>query len=310
METKNNNIFRRVLAALLASMMVLSMTACGDRTTPSDDESSDSSDTSISNPLEEPSFDEPEEPKQDTLDKLSAAYNKNNDVVGWLSLPNTKIDEPVVQGADNMFYERLNPVKQYYWYGCYYADAGNTFGNRNDLSRNTVIYGHNMHNTTDTSDPVNAPAKFGELQKYVDFDGDGMVSFNDDKDTATNVSFAKENPFLYFSTADDDMVWVVYAAYFTDLSFQYHLENPDDTVFTAMVKEGKERSRLNYNVDVRPGDKILTLSTCAYKYDNARRDQRFVVQARLLRAGETVESIKSSLTVSKNASPKEPSFDS
>ena len=29
-------------------------------------------------------------------------------------------------------------------YGCYYADGGNTFGTRNDLTKNTIIYGHNM----------------------------------------------------------------------------------------------------------------------------------------------------------------------
>ena len=150
-------------------------------------------------------------------------------------------------------------VPDYDFYGCYFADAGNTFGNRNDLSRNTIIYGHNMHNvTTGPKDTL----KFGALFKFVDFNNDGTI-FGDDVASANDFSFAEEHPVIYFSTTDDEMVWVIYAAYFTDLGFQYHLENPDDATFSAMIQEAKDRSRLDYDVDVNTSDRILTLSTCA-----------------------------------------------
>lgn len=296
MDTKNS-LTKRLLAFVLAATMVLSLTACSDRT----ESSSPTDDSSISNPVSEPTTPatpgKPVEPEKDIADKISAAFNQNNDVVGWLSFPGTKIDNEVLQGDDNTFYERRDITKEYNWYGCYYADAGNTFGNRNDLSRNTVIYGHNMHNTIDGP-------KFGELQRLVDFNGDGTV-FGDDVATATDISFAKEHPVLYFSTVDDEMVWVIYAAFFTEVGFDYHLENPDDKTFMNIVAEAKERSRLNYDVEVKPSDKILTLSACAYKYDNARRDQRFVVQARLLRPGEE---IPTEAKVVKNPTPREPVF--
>ncbi len=296
-----NSFIRRAIALAMCGVMAFSLTAC------SNDRGS-SEDSSISNPITEPSSGTPVEPEQTILDSINEAFQVNNDVVGWLTVPGTEIDEPVVQGDNNVEYERAawtdaapNGQKKYDFYGCYFADAGNTFGNRNDLSRNTIIYGHNMHNVT--SGPKDT-LKFGALFKLVDFNNDGTI-FGDDVASASDFSFAQQHPVLYFSTTDDEMVWVIYAAYFTDLGFQYHLENPDDATFTAMIKEAKDRSRLDYDVDVNTSDRILTLSTCAYKYTDSveKRDLRFVVQARLLRPGEE---IPTSAKVSRNTDVKEP----
>ena len=294
METKNS-LIKRLIALAMCGVMVLSLASC------SGDRGSSSEESSISNPITEPSSADPVEPDQTILDELNTAYATNNDVVGWLTVPGTEIDDPVVQGVDNKVYERADwtSTSVYNWYGCYYADAGNTFGNRNDLSRNTVIYGHNMHNVTDGPKDT---LKFGALQKFVDFNDDGTI-FGDDVATANNFSFAEQNPVIYFSTTDDEMVWVIYAVYFTDLSFQYHLENPDDATFESMIAEAKDRSRLDYDVDVNKTDKILTLSTCAYKYGVDKRDLRLVVQARLLRPGEE---IPTTAKVTKNNDVKEP----
>ena len=87
----------------------------------------------------------------------------------------------------------------------------------------------------------------------MDFNGDGTI-FGDDVETANDFSFAEQHPVIYFSTTDDEMVWVIYAAYFTDLGFQYHLENrttpPSRTSSTR-----RARSRLDYDVDVNTSDR-------------------------------------------------------
>lgn len=72
-----------------------------------------------------------------------------------------------------------------------------------------------------------------------------------------------------------------------------------------MIQEAKDRSRLDYDVDVNTSDRTLTLSTCAYKYTDSveKRDLRFVVQARLLRPGEE---IPTSAKVTRNTDVKEP----
>ena len=102
------------------------------------------------------------------------------------------------------------------------------------------------------------------------------------------------------------MVFQVYAVFYTDTGFQYHLENPDTATFDNIIKEARLRSELNYDVDVNTGDKILTLSTCTYKFGGpSNTNQRFVVQARLLRAGEE---IKDTVNVTKNPNPTAPNF--
>ena len=301
---RKNSIIKRVIALPMCCVMAVSLPACENNRGNSSEESS------ISNPITEPTEGTPVEPEQTIVDEINAAYAINNDVVGWLTVPGTEIDEQVVQGDNNTEYERLSwdrkdadgdGVPDYDFYGCYFADAGNTFGNRNDLSRNTIIYGHNMHNVTTGDKDV---LKFGALFRFVDFNGDGTI-FGDDVETANDFSFAEQHPVIYFSTTDDEMVWVIYAAYFTDLGFQYHLENPDDATFQNIIDEGRARSRLDYDVDVNTSDRILTLSTCAYKYTDsvAKRDLRFVVQARLLRPGEE---IPTTAKVSRNTDVKEP----
>ena len=147
--------------------------------------------------VEEPSQDpgDPSEPEKETLDKIAAAQAQNSDVVGWLTIPNTTIDAEVLQKVgDNVYYERRDITQKYNWYGCYYADGGNTFGTRNDLTKNTIIYGHNME------DKANG-LKFAQLMHYLDVD------------------WASKNPYIYFSTPEDDMVFQVYAVFYTDTGF-------------------------------------------------------------------------------------------
>ena len=55
-----------------------------------------------------------------------------------------------------------------------------------------------------------------------------------------------------------------------------------------IITEAKQRSEYVYDVDVTGEDKILTLSTCSYKYDK-RNDVRFVVMAKLLDEGEALQ---------------------
>lgn len=97
METKNSFI-RKAIALAMCGVMVFSLTSCtGDR--------GSSEDSSISNPITEPTSGDPVEPEQTVLDNINAAFAVNNDVVGWLTVPGTEIDEQVVQGDTNTEYE-------------------------------------------------------------------------------------------------------------------------------------------------------------------------------------------------------------
>ncbi len=80
----------------------------------------------------------------------------NPQVIGWIYIPDSNINYPVLQGSDNSFYltHAVNGE---------YSAAGSVFVDKRGLeSENTVIYGHNMgkysnvmfHDITNFSDKV------------------------------------------------------------------------------------------------------------------------------------------------------------
>lgn len=67
----------------------------------------------------------------------------NADVVGWVTVPGTGIDQPVVRAdpADPQFYLWHDVYRQWNYLGCPYVDADCAAGFD---SPNCVVYGHNM----------------------------------------------------------------------------------------------------------------------------------------------------------------------
>ena len=238
---------------------------------------------------------EPVAPEGELLEKLNKAYNVNNDVVGWIRVPDTLIDNEVLQyvstppqASDNLYYERKDINKNYSFYGCYWADYENKIGNRNELSQNTIIYGHSMSDTI-RDDPEQD--KFTQLKKYLD------------------IEWAKKHPYIYFSTAEDDMTWKVFAVSYVDTKLSYNLPEYKDQNFNELIAELKDRSQFDIDVDVTPSDKILILSTCTYPtgYTNKAIDEatKFLICARLVRPGEATPD---TLEMAVNPDPKKPQY--
>ena len=319
MQFKSNTI-KKLLCTVLACAAILSCTACSDREKENKNNSNDTSISSSASSNDESSSSENKtENKEDKKDKdnkndkkdenssssseisevntnktvkekIADASKINSDVVGWLTVPNTKIDNEILQGKDNSFYERRDINKNYEWYGCYYADYESVVKDKASLSPNTVIYGHNMEDRPNGK-------KFAQLMNFL------------------NEDFAKNNPYIYLETPKEKLTFQVFAVFYTDAIYDSHYAfvNPEKDVKTskydnmeAIIEDSKSRSQFIYDVDVNGNDKILTLSTCTYKYGGeANKEQRFVIQARLLRDGETE---KPTVSIKKNPSPKEPKF--
>ena len=83
---------------------------------------------------------------------------RNPDVVGWVCVPGTNIDYPVLQTGDNQFYLRHDLDRQYDVRGLPFAD----FECDLQSGRHLIIYGHNMGD--DETD------RFTDLQNYQDPD--------------------------------------------------------------------------------------------------------------------------------------------
>lgn len=210
--------------------------------------------------------------------KYSYLYAVNQDLVGWLKIDNTNLDVQVVQGEDNDYYLRRDFYQKSSRYGCPYLDFKN---DPKYLDDNTVIYGHHM---TDG-------LMFSNLDKYRTLEG------------------YKESPIIEYSTLYDTHYFKVFAAFVTnsdvadDDNYMYNIMVTDfstDQKFTSFVEEAKKRSIIDTGVSVQPDDKLITLVTCTYDFNDAR----LIIMGRLLRDNEepTVDTSMASL----NTSPKYP----
>ncbi len=197
------------------------------------------------------------------LAKYKELLEQNEDFVGILKIPLLDTaDMKVVQCDDNETYLSRNFNGEYSGYGTLFVDYRDKI---DELDTNTIIYGHKMRDGQ----------IFGNLNYYKDIDN------------------YKEYPTVKFNTIYEDGTWKVFAAFIANVydsqdngyTFPYLTINfPSDEKFMEFIDDVKSRSYYtNDSVDIKPGDKILTLSTCCYEFDNSR----FVVMARRVRDGES-----------------------
>ena len=196
------------------------------------------------------------------LSAIELLLRENSDFKGWITVPNTKIDNPIYQTDNNDFYLTHNQQKQKSVYGALFFDCKNVI-TESETDKNLVIYGHHMKNGS----------MFANLTKY------------------KQLSFYKQNPTIEFSTLYKKGTYKIYAAFVLNASkaddndYIYNISRKsfiDDDDFDSWVNEARQRSLINTGVDVKNGDNIITLVTCTYDFDNAR----FVVMAREIREGE------------------------
>lgn len=218
-----------------------------------------------------------EEPQPSVIELM---LRENSDFKGWITVPNTQIDNPIYQTDNNDFYLNHNQQKKSSIYGALFFDCQNVITEA-ETDKNLVVYGHHMKNGS----------MFGNLTKY------------------KQLSFYKQNPTVEFSTLYKKSTYKIYAAFVLNASkaddngYIYNISRKnfiDDEDFDSWVNEACERSLINTGVDVKNGDNIITLVTCTYDFDDAR----FVVMARETREDEDV-SVDTS-NASANPSPKYP----
>lgn len=194
------------------------------------------------------------------LPEFYKLYDTNKDIKGWLSIPKTVVNYPVVQSTDNDYYLHNNFNKIADYYGSLFLDYRD---NINVQSQNLIIYGHNMK------------------------DGQMLTSIVNYQQT----DFYKTSSLITFNTIYGHYYWKVFAAFIANADpkdgyvFNYLVTNfPSSKNFNDFIKEVRARSLINTpSVDVVPGDTLLTLSTCYY----SSNDARFVVMARKVRPNES-----------------------
>lgn len=194
------------------------------------------------------------------LTRFQTLYDQNSDIRGWLTIPHTVVNYPVVQTTDNSLYLTSDFHKQKSDYGSLFLDYRDRI---QPDSRNLIIYGHNMKDGQ----------MFHSIIQYQQTD------------------FYNSAPVIEFDTLYGTYKWKVFACFIANASakdgyvFNYlRTDFSSDDQFTSFIKEVRARSLISTpTVNVQAGDTILTLSTCTYEYNDAR----FVVMARQLRSGES-----------------------
>lgn len=192
----------------------------------------------------------------------------NADTVGWITVPNTKVDNPIVQVPDNEYYLDHGYDHKPFRAGTVFMDYRDRFGFGNEQSDNIILYGHNMANNT----------MFGSLRRY-----------------RQDLEFYKAAPYIELESNYEHYTYVIFALTITDgsaaASWRYwdmeDFENQES--FDAYVETARQKSLTQIPVDVQYGDKLLTLSTC---YSDAD-DSRFLVIARRVRQGEDASTFAS-----------------
>lgn len=159
----------------------------------------------------------------------------------WLYAPATPIDYPVVQCGNNDYYlnhlfnRTSNPA------GTLFMDYRNLTDFRDP---NTLIYGHHMRDGS----------MFHSLTQY---DTEG---------------YFEAHPFMVISDLDEIYVVEVFAGYLTDGSDHcYDIAISDEEDMRRFVTTAQKKSDFDSHVLVNcKKDHMVTLSTCAYNYENAR----------------------------------------
>ncbi len=219
-------------------------------------------------------------------EELKKAFEKNNETVAWVYIPGTTVDYPVMKGIDNNYYLRRNEEKEYSFEGCIFGDDDSFFSPFNELSNNVVLYGHNLDDNPNGK-------RFAQLIKFLD------------------AEFAKNTPYIFLTTKDVSLVYEIFAVYFTDIKFGYTRVGLNENMQQKLVDSAKNRSEYIYNVDVTGKDKIITLSTCTYRYgeygSRNQKNTRFVVQGKLL---NNTDRLEKKIDIQKNLNPKAPDIDS
>ena len=181
-----------------------------------------------------------ESPGEPVLHDITALKEKNPECVGWLSIPITSIDFPVMQNGD--FYLKHDFDGNYSDYGLPFLDE------RCSLDTNFIVYGHHM----------NDGSMFSELLNYVD------------------ESYCMVHPEIILETAGGVETYQVAAVIRAAGSYApgewsvFNQINISACDFHTLVEEISKRRLYDTGQEPVFGDRLLTLVTCEYSQRNGR----------------------------------------
>ena len=187
------------------------------------------------------------------LEEYQTLYVKNKSLAGWIRIPDTEIDYPVMQTRNNEYYLTHDFEQKEDKNGSIFLDCDCSIWPR---SENLLIYGHNMM----------SGKMFGTLDKYKSED------------------YFKKHPEIQFDTLYERGTYqimyvfseVVHEA--SEVTFKYYqfIDANSAEEYDSNMRYMAEMSLYDTGVTSRFGDDLITLSTCDYEEGS----ERFAVVAK------------------------------
>ncbi len=178
---------------------------------------------------------------------LDALREVNEDVLGWIRIPDTPIDYPLLQGEDNDYYLKRMWDKTPNSVGSIFLECLNS---PDFTDYNTIVYGHNMNNGT----------MFSSLEQF------------------SSLDYWKAHPYVYIATNEGVYryeIFVFFQPEVDTLAYGMNLLRKDTK--ERFLEQSLEKSWIDTGIVPPITDRILTLSTCS----GMGYATRYVVQARL-----------------------------
>ena len=166
---------------------------------------------------------------------FEALAQVNRDIVGWIYVPGTVINYPVVQGADNEYYLKHLFNGKTNSSGCIYLDCG---AEGDFTSMNSVLHGHHMKNGS----------MFAGICKYKD------------------QSYFDEHPTAILLTPDGNYQVEFFSGYVCEVTADAWDYDFDEAWLDKRIRSSCFDAEVTPTMD----DRILTLSTCSYEFKDAR----------------------------------------
>lgn len=170
---------------------------------------------------------------------------KNPDVIGWLYCPDTVIDYAVVQGRDNDTYLHTGADGKWSGSGALFVDCNNE---KPFKDNNTIIYGHHMR--------------------------DGSMFH--DLDLWQSNAYVKKHPVIYLYTHSQNYKLKVIASKNVEAtnekvySVPYYSEDEMHGFLDVLKDAPMKTKRFNQIASEERFTSLVTLSTCAYTFEDAR----------------------------------------
>ena len=178
---------------------------------------------------------------------LQLLFEQNSDCIGWVYIPNTTLDYPVMHTPnDPQKYLRRSFEGKYSFSGVPFLDA-----RCSTESDNLIIYGHNLKNDT----------MFSSLGGYA------------------QASYSKKHPQIELETKDGISVYSVFAVAQLDETDDWYnfVDAPNSANFNDYINMIKEKALYITEVEPEFGQQTLTLTTC---YGSQKSDRLIVISVK------------------------------